>query len=81
MSSPSPFNPSTSLRFDLPAPAHVRLEVFDTAGRLIRTLVEERRQAGSHAVTFDGSGLPSGLYFARLTAGDYTQTQKLVLLK
>jgi hypothetical protein len=82
---PNPFNPSTSIRFDLPQAGWVRLEVFDTAGRMVSgsgaTPTMEWYPAGSHEVTFDGSNLPSGIYLARLTAGEYTAVQKMVLLK
>jgi hypothetical protein len=47
----------------------------------VATLAEGRQMAGTHSVTFDGTDLPSGIYFARLTAGEFVQTQKLVLLK
>jgi len=78
---PNPFNPSTVARYELQAASHVSLKVYDTAGREVRTLVDGWRVAGSHEITFNASGLPSGLYLARLQAGDFTQTQKLVLLK
>jgi hypothetical protein len=79
--SPNPFNATTAISYQLQAPSHVSLKVFDTAGRLMATLIEGQRPAGMHEVTFDGSGLASGLYLARLTAGGFTATQKLVLLK
>jgi hypothetical protein len=78
---PNPFNPSTVASFELPVAGHVSLKVYDTAGRLVSTLVNGWRDAGEHRATFDGSGLPSGVYLARLEAGEFTQTQKLVLLK
>jgi uncharacterized delta-60 repeat protein len=79
--SPNPFNPSTTLSYELPTASEVKLTVCDTAGRLVATLVQGRQLAGGHSVTFDGSELPSGIYFARLEAGEFMQTQKLVLLK
>jgi hypothetical protein len=81
VSSPNPFNPSTTLSYELPAASELKLTVFDTAGRLVATLAEGRQLAGAHSVIFEGSDLPSGIYFARLAAGEFTQTQKLVLLK
>jgi len=78
---PNPFNPITKLSFDLPVPARVNLSVYDILGRRVMTLTSGWRDAGTHQVTFDGSNLPSGIYFYRLTAGDYTATQKMVLLK
>jgi len=79
--SPNPFNPQTVARFELRDASHVRLRVYETTGREVTTLVEGWRDAGLHEVTFDASGLPSGLYLLRMEAGDFTQVQKLVLLK
>ena len=83
---PNPFNPSTTIRYELAAAADVRLRVYDAAGRLVRTLVDAREGAGAHDVIFDGrddAGHPvaSGVYFYRLEAGTATQTRKMVLLK
>ncbi|MCX6639363.1 MAG: T9SS type A sorting domain-containing protein [bacterium] len=79
--SPNPFNPTTTLSFTLPHPARVSLEVFDINGRIVRAQHAAPLPAGPHEWTFDGSDLPSGIYFARLTAGEYSSVQKLVLLK
>jgi hypothetical protein len=83
---PNPFNPTTTIRYELAAAGNVRLRVFDAAGRLVRTLVDTSEGAGAHDVTFDGrddNGRPvaSGVYFYRLDAGTTTQTRKMVLLK
>ena len=78
---PNPFNPSTTLSFSLPKAGNVKLEVFDVTGRLVTTLADERFEAGEHTLRFDGSALPSGVYFARVHTGDVSQTQKLLLLK
>ncbi|RJP80054.1 MAG: T9SS C-terminal target domain-containing protein [Candidatus Zixiibacteriota bacterium] len=78
---PNPFNPTTALSFELRAASRVSLKVYDTAGREVRTLVNGWREAGNHEVTFDGSGLPSGVYLVRLESGAVSQVQKLVLLK
>ncbi|RJP82559.1 MAG: T9SS C-terminal target domain-containing protein [Candidatus Zixiibacteriota bacterium] len=79
--SPNPFNPTTALSYELQAASHVSLRVYDTAGRVVATLVEGWREAGAQEVTFDASGLPSGMYFARLSARGATHVQKLILLK
>ncbi|RJP78526.1 MAG: T9SS C-terminal target domain-containing protein [Candidatus Zixiibacteriota bacterium] len=79
--SPNPFNPTTALSYELSAAGHVNLKVYDTAGREVAILVNSRQDAGYHNATFDASHLPSGTYFARLTAGNFTQVQKLILLK
>ncbi len=79
--SPNPFNPATAISFELQASSFVSLKVYDTAGRLVVTLVNGWREAGDHQITFDGSGLPSGLYFAKLIGENFNQVQKLVLMK
>lgn len=83
---PNPFNPSTTIQYELAAASDVRLVVFDAAGRQVRRLVETREGAGPHRIIFDGrddAGRPmaSGVYFYRLEAGTTTQTRKMVLLK
>jgi hypothetical protein len=78
---PNPFNPSTTISFELPKPSDVRLSVYDVLGREVSVLVNERKGVGVHKVKFDASGLPSGAYFCRLRAGDFMATRKLMLLK
>ncbi len=78
---PNPFNPATTISFSLPRTSDVSLAVYDVTGRKVVTLINQTMSAGEHHVAFDGSALPSGLYFARLSAGEMTRTQKMVLLK
>jgi len=78
---PNPFNPSTVASFELRVPSQVSLKVYDTTGRLVATLVDGLREEGAHEVTFDGAGLPSGIYVYRLTAGEFSSSGKMVLLK
>ncbi len=83
---PNPFNPAAVIRFDLPQAAKVRLDVYDVNGRNVwaqhaAPLRDTRYLSGSHEITFDGTGLPSGVYFYRLTAGDFTATGRMVLMK
>jgi hypothetical protein len=78
---PNPFNPSTMIKYHLSTPAHVRLTIFDMLGREVRTLLNEQKSAGSYQVSWNASGVPSGVYFYRLQAGSFTETQKLILLK
>jgi len=78
---PNPFNPSTLIRYQLSVSALVVLKVFDICGREIRTLVNERQNAGSHSVQFNASDLPSGVYFYKIEAGKYQDVKKLLLLK
>jgi len=78
---PNPFNPTTTLSFSLPHEARTRIAVFDLLGREVAVLADEMFTAGEHRVMFNGSALPSGLYFARLQSGDLAATHKLLLLK
>jgi endonuclease/exonuclease/phosphatase family metal-dependent hydrolase len=78
---PNPFNTSVSIAYDLPQTEYISLCVFDLVGREVAVLKEEISAAGAHRLTFDASGLASGLYFAKLTVGEFTQTMKLMLLK
>jgi cytochrome c peroxidase len=79
--SPNPFNPRTEISFSLPERGHVRLVVYDLAGREVAVVADEERSAGRAAFTFDGSGLASGIYFARLEAGSTVEQRKMVLMK
>ena len=78
---PNPFNPSTTIRFDLAEAGEVTLAVYDVSGREVARLVNGYRTAGGHRAVFDCSGLSSGIYFARLTAGEFQQTRKIILVK
>jgi hypothetical protein len=78
---PNPFNPSTAIRFSLPTSGNVSLKVFNMLGEEVATLVTGHRDAGTHLVQWDASGQPSGVYFYRLQAGEFTETRKLLLLR
>jgi subtilisin family serine protease len=78
---PNPFNPSTTIRYELPGNSDVRLEVYDMLGRRVALLVNEARQAGTHQAVFDASALSSGVYIYRLQAGGLVQTRKMLLIK
>jgi hypothetical protein len=88
-SRPNPFNASTAISYELRAASYVNLKVYDTAGRLVATLVDGWKPAGSHGATFNGEDFASGIYLARLEAGELSgsgatptiRVQKLVLLK
>ncbi len=79
--SPNPFNPTTAISYQMSAVSNVRLDVFDALGRRVRTLVNETQTVGAHRATFDASGLPSGLYLVRLTAGGRVATQRATLIR
>ncbi|MFI5252428.1 MAG: S8/S53 family peptidase [Bacteroidota bacterium] len=84
---PNPFNPTTNISYDIPASGKVTLSVFDVLGQLVSTLVDRDQQAGRYHVQFNGSSLPSGVYFYRImvTGGAsgnvYTDVKKLLLLR
>ncbi|MBK8982036.1 MAG: T9SS type A sorting domain-containing protein [Ignavibacteria bacterium] len=78
---PNPFNPATSIKFDIAKRGNVRLVVFDILGRELSTLINESLNPGTYQVSFDGSGLSSGIYFCRLQSGDYINTMKMNLMK
>lgn len=78
---PNPFNPATHIRFDLPSEKHVVLMIYDITGRQVAKLIDGFKPAGIHQVVFDAKDLSSGVYFARLEAGEFKQTRKLLLLK
>jgi len=82
---PNPFNPTTNIKFQIPSSnaqlGFVSLKVFDVLGREVATLVNDNLQPGDYEVTFDATGLPSGVYYYRLTAGGFTRVRKMVLVR
>jgi len=78
---PNPFNPTTLFKYGLPEDAQVVFEIYDVLGRRVETLLNEKQQAGYHEVTWNGDKAASGMYFVRMTAGDFNSTKKMVLLK
>ena len=78
---PNPFNAETVIRFDLPRPGFVTMRVYDVTGRAVTTLANAEFESGRHTLTFSGSDAPSGIYYVRMTSGQFVQTQKLLLLK
>jgi len=78
---PNPFNAETNISFNLAEAGNVSLNVYDITGRLVTTLVDGQMDAGSHAVAWDASNVSSGVYFYKLTAGAYTATKSMNLLK
>jgi len=78
---PNPFNATTVIRLSLPQRCSVALKVFDARGKHVATLAEGELGPGAHSVVFDASGLGSGLYFSRLTAGGLSLTKKVLLIK
>ena len=78
---PNPFNPITQIKYSVPEGGNVLLKVYNLLGEDIQTLLDGEQQAGIYVVTFDGTGLASGMYLCTLKANDFVETKKLVLLK
>ena len=84
---PNPFNPTTSIRYDVPAAGgRVTLRVYDVSGRLVRTLVDGVQPPGDHTATWNGrndhgNGVATGVYFYRMTAPGFETTRKMILLQ
>ncbi len=86
---PNPFNPITTIKYTIPNPAIVKIKIYDILGKEVQTLVNEFKQAGRDEVTFNGAGLPSGIYFYRLVVSpsnlleteNYIQSRRMILLK
>ena len=78
---PNPFNPSTKIQFQIPEAQSVTLKVYNLLGQEVSTLVNEQLQGGRYRVEFDGSNLPSGTYFYRFQAGDFSEVKKMTIAK
>ena len=78
---PNPFNPTTRVAYSVPRTGHVSLKVYNLLGMTVATLYEGVRQSGRFEATFDATGLTSGVYMCRMSAGNFVETKKLVLLK
>ena len=83
---PNPFNPTTSIRYDLRRDGHVVVRIYNVAGQEVRTLVDEQQLAGQRKVTWDGRddygrAVASGVYVYRIAAGDFVKSRKMILLK
>ncbi len=83
---PNPFNPGTVIRYSIPSDvrgqtSNVKLVVYNSLGSEIATLINEKQSAGMYEIDFDGSGLPSGIYFYKLSTDDFTDTKRMILLK
>ncbi len=78
---PNPFNPSTNISFSIPKEGFTRLKIYNIAGEEVSTLINQQLFAGEYNITFNSTGLPSGIYFYRLTTKEYSETKKMILLK
>ena len=78
---PNPFNPSTKIKFDIKQSSNTKLIIYNILGKEIATLVNEKLNAGSYEVDWDGSGYPSGVYFYKLTTDGFSDVKKMILIK
>ena len=78
---PNPFNATTTIKYDLPYQSHVTIEIYDVLGRKAASLIDRQLAAGYHKAIWQADGFSSGMYFYKITAGEYNQTEKMVLLK
>jgi hypothetical protein len=78
---PNPFNPSTTISYELQAPGNVQIDVFDISGKKVANLMNKKLQAGKYSVSFNGEKFSSGIYFYKLTSGNFVETKKMVLMK
>jgi hypothetical protein len=78
---PNPFNPTTVITYDVPVRTGVRIQIFNMLGQVIRILVNKVQEPGTHIVNLDAGNMPSGIYYYRITAGAYTETKKMLLLR
>jgi flagellar hook assembly protein FlgD len=83
---PNPFNPSTTISFEMPQRGEVQVSIYNSLGQLVRTLVNEQREPGSHSVVWDGRDnagvvVSSGMYLYQVKAGEVVEAKKMILLK
>src|SRR4030095_14617243 len=78
---PNPFNPKTIINFQLPMFNYVSLKIYDVLGREAAILVNEELKPGTYEVNWDASNYPSGVYYYKLSAGDYSEAKKMILIK
>jgi predicted GH43/DUF377 family glycosyl hydrolase len=78
---PNPFNPETTIRFGISKDSHVKLAIYDVLGREVAVLLNDKKTAGEYRANWNAAGFPSGVYFYRLEAGEFTETHKITLLR
>ena len=83
---PNPFNPETTISFEMPVQSHVKITIYNLIGQYVKTLVNEIKPIGTYSVVWDGTDasgtrVTSGLYFYRIDAGNFSQTKKLIMMK
>ena len=77
---PNPFNPNTIIKYDLPISVNVQIQVYNTLGQRLRTLIDKYQQAGRYSLTFSANNLPSGIYYYKITACSFSEIRKMILI-
>jgi hypothetical protein len=78
---PNPFNPDTKIKFSIPQNSFVNLTVYNILGEVVEELINTELSAGAYTYLFSGSGFPSGTYFYEITAGEFKEARKMLLMK
>ncbi|MBK6915050.1 MAG: T9SS type A sorting domain-containing protein [Ignavibacteriales bacterium] len=78
---PNPFNPNTNISYSIPENAFVTLKIYDVLGNEVEVLINEQKESGNYQIDFNASELSSGIYYYTLTAGNFTSTKKMSLIK
>ncbi len=78
---PNPFNPKTKINYQLAITNYVKLKVYNVLGKEVATLVNQKQNAGSYSVEFNGTNYPSGIYYYKLESGNFSEVRKMILLK
>ena len=78
---PNPFNPVTTIKYDVPKTSLVKIKVYDVAGKMISELVNRQMEAGSYEINWNGSEYASGVYFYKIETKDFTKVMRMVLIK
>jgi hypothetical protein len=78
---PNPFNPSSTIKFSLPKNNLVRIDLYNTLGQRVKTILNKQMRAGQHEVEFKAQNLASGVYYYKIEAGDFQDMKKMVLIK
>jgi len=78
---PNPFNPTTTIKYDLPEARRVTIKIYNITGQLVETLVDDTKDAGSYKIVWNAAKVASGLYFCRLKAGSFHEVKKMLVIK
>ena len=78
---PNPFNPSTTIKYDIPEQSYVTIKIYNITGEEVSTLLNEEQNAGRYQIQWNAAELASGVYFYRIQAGQFSDTKKLILMK